>query len=58
MEAKIGAKNREIIKQIPVVTAVRPVLPPSATPEPDSMNAVTGDNPSKLPMDMARASVQ
>lgn len=38
--------------------AVRPVLPPSAIPAPLSMNAVTGDRPKRLPMDMVRASVQ
>ena len=37
MDAKIGAKNMEIMKQKPVVIAVRPVLPPSAIPAPDSM---------------------
>ena len=37
MDAKIGAKNIETTKQSPVVIAVRPVLPPSAIPAPDSM---------------------
>jgi len=58
IDAKIGAKKMEMMKQIPVVTAVRPVLPPSAIPEPDSMNAVTGDSPSKLPTEILNASVQ
>jgi hypothetical protein len=40
-EANIGAKNIDKMKQSPVVTAVKPVLPPSAIPAPDSMNAVT-----------------
>jgi len=32
MEAKIGAKKREMKKQMPVVIAVRPVRPPSWMP--------------------------
>ena len=40
-EANIGAKKIDKIKQSPVVTAVKPVLPPSVIPAPDSMNAVT-----------------
>jgi hypothetical protein len=58
IEAKIGAKKIETIKQSPVVTAASPVLPPSAIPEPDSINAVTGDRPRRLPMEMLKASVQ
>lgn len=58
IEAKIGAKKREIKKQIPTVIAVSPVLPPSAIPAPDSMNAVTGLQPNKAPMDIQIASVQ
>jgi hypothetical protein len=58
IEAKIGAKKMEMIKHNPVVTAVSPVRPPSAIPEPDSMNAVTGERPSRLPMEMLKASVQ
>ena len=37
IDAKMGAKNIETIKQRPVVIAVNPVLPPSAIPAPDSM---------------------
>ncbi len=58
IEAKMGAKKIEIMKHKPVVTAVRPVRPPSAMPEPDSMKAVTGDKPSRLPTEMLKASVQ
>ena len=58
MEAKIGAKKREVRKQIPVVMAVRPVQPPSVMPAPDSMNAVTGEQPKREPMEMDIASVQ
>ena len=41
IDAKIGAKNIDKRKHNPVTTAVSPVLPPSAIPAPDSMNAVT-----------------
>ena len=58
IEAKIGAKKIQIRKHIPVVIAVRPVLPPSAIPAPDSMKAVTGDVPKSAPMEMHRESVQ
>lgn len=58
IEAKIGAKKIEIRKQQPVVIAVRPVLPPSVIPAPDSINAVTGEQPSRLPIEMVIASVQ
>ncbi len=37
IDAKIGAKNIEMIKQRPVTIAVRPVFPPSAMPAPDSI---------------------
>jgi hypothetical protein len=39
IDAKMGAKNMEMRKQTPQVMAVRPVLPPSAIPAPDSMTA-------------------
>jgi hypothetical protein len=55
MEAKIGAKKTEIKKQIPVVIAVIPVLPPSETPAPLSMNAVTGERPKRDPIEMPKA---
>lgn len=58
MDAKIGAKNMEMKKQMPHVMAVKPVLPPSAMPAPDSIKAVTGDVPSREPTLMQSASVQ
>jgi hypothetical protein len=58
IDAKIGAKNMEIRKQMPQVIAVRPVFPPSAMPAPDSIKAVTGEQPSREPMEMQNASVQ
>ena len=57
-EAKMGAKKTDTTKHKPVTIAVRPVLPPSAIPAPLSMNAVTGDEPNKAPMEMKLASVQ
>lgn len=56
--ANMGAKKIDIRKQNPVVMAVSPVFPPSATPAPDSIKAVTGDTPRRDPIDMLRASVQ
>jgi hypothetical protein len=58
IEAKIGAKKMQIKKQRPVVMAVRPVLPPSAIPAPDSMKAVTGDVPKSAPIEIISESVQ
>lgn len=58
MDAKIGAKKMDTRKQKPVVMAVRPVRPPSVIPAPDSMNAVTGEHPKRLPIEIAMASVQ
>jgi hypothetical protein len=58
IEAKIGAKKMEIRKQVPGVMAVRPVRPPSVIPAPDSMKAVTGEQPKSEPMEMAIASQQ
>lgn len=55
IEANIGAKKMEMKKQIPVVIAVRPVLPPSEIPAPDSMNAVTGERPKREPMEIPNA---
>ena len=40
----------------PVVSAVRPVRPPTATPAEDSTNVVTVDVPSTAPADVAIAS--
>ncbi len=58
IEAKIGAKNIEMRKQNPETIAVRPVRPPSAIPAPLSIKAVTGEHPSRAPMEMQNASVQ
>jgi len=58
IDAKMGAKKRATKKHIPVIIAVRPVLPPSAIPAPDSMKAVTGEVPNNEPIEMDRASVQ
>jgi hypothetical protein len=58
MDAKIGAKKREIKKQTPVVIAVRPVRPPSVMPAPDSMKAVDGETPRREPIEMVTASQQ
>lgn len=58
MDAKIGAKNREMKKQIPEVMAVRPVLPPSAIPVADSTNAVHGEVPMSDPREIHVASTQ
>ena len=55
MEAKIGAKKMEMKKQMPVVMAVMPVLPPSEMPAPDSMKAVTGERPKREPIVMPKA---
>lgn len=58
IDAKMGAKKREMKKQMPVTMAVSPVLPPSEIPAPDSMNAVTGEVPSNDPIEIDIASVQ
>lgn len=58
IDAKIGEKKIETRKQNPATMAVRPVRPPSAIPAPLSMNAVTGEQPSKDPRVMQVASVQ
>jgi hypothetical protein len=55
IEAKIGAKKMEMKKQRPVVMAVRPVLPPSEIPAPDSMKAVTGERPKREPIEIPKA---
>jgi len=58
IEANIGAKKTDIRKQTPVVIAVRPVRPPSVMPAPDSIKAVTGEQPNREPIDIANASQQ
>ena len=45
---KIGAKNMEIRKRIAVTSAVRPVLPPAATPEADSTKVVVVEVPRSM----------
>lgn len=55
MEAKIGAKKMEMKKQMPVVMAVRPVLPASEMPAPDSMKALTGERPKREPIEIPNA---
>jgi hypothetical protein len=58
IEAKTGAKKIEIRKHRPVVIAVRPVRPPSVIPAPDSMNAVTGEQPRSELTEIVNASQQ
>jgi len=58
IDAKMGAKKMDTMKQRPVVMAVKPVRPPSVMPAPDSTKAVTGESPRRLPMLMQNASVQ
>ena len=53
---KIGDKNRDNPKRIAVVTAVRPVLPPSDTPEALSTKVVTVEVPRTAPAVVATAS--
>jgi len=57
MDANIGAKKMEMKKQRPVVMAVRPVLPPSEMPAPDSMKAVTGERPKREPIEIPNATI-
>lgn len=47
---KIGENNNEAKKNIPVTTAVRPVLPPSDIPEALSTNVVTVEVQVQLPL--------
>ena len=58
IEAKIGAKNIDIKKHVPVVMAVNPVRPPSVIPAPDSTTVVTGEQPKREPIEIIIASVQ
>ena len=55
-DEKIGAKNRLTKNMSETVTAVRPVRPPSAMPDALSTNAVHGEHPRRLPIEMERAS--
>ena len=51
-----GLNSSAIRNRIPAVNAVRPVLPPSETPEADSTNVVTVDVPRTAPRVVAAAS--
>ena len=53
---KIGANSIEIKKSIAVVSAVRPVFPPTETPADDSTNVVVVDVPRTAPDEVAIAS--
>ena len=55
---KIGDKNRDNPKRIAVVTAVRPVLPPSDTPDALSTNVVVVDVPVQTAHDLVRRGFQ
>ncbi len=55
---KIGAKRIERAKRAAAVTAVRPVLPPAATPEADSTKVVVVEVPKTAPTEVATASAQ
>ena len=56
MEAKSGFRKSASRNRIPVVTAVRPVLPPTATPEALSTKVVTVEVPSIAPAVVPTAS--
>jgi hypothetical protein len=58
IDAKIGAKKIDTRKQVPAVIAVKPVRPPSVMPAPDSIKAVTGEQPKSEPIVILIASVQ
>ena len=49
MARKIGDRNRDSPKKIAATTDVRPVLPPSATPDALSTNVVVVDVPNTAP---------
>ena len=55
---KIGDRNNARPNRIAVVTAVRPVLPPSDTPEALSTNVVVVDVPRTAPAVVASASAR
>ena len=52
----MGDRNIATIKQRPVISAVKPVLPPAATPAEDSTNVVTVEVPNIAPVVVATAS--
>ena len=53
---KMGAKSMEIRNRTAVVKAVRPVLPPAATPAEDSTKVVVVEVPNTAPAEVATAS--
>lgn len=55
---KIGDRNNARPNRIAVVTAVRPVLPPSDTPEALSTNVVVVDVPRTAPAVVAQVHLQ
>src|SRR5690625_10124 len=54
--ATIGLKNKVIKNKIATTTVVRPVLPPTATPDVDSTYALDGVEPNVAPTVVATAS--
>ena len=56
MDVNNGANKVANKNKTPVVNAVRPVLPPTATPAEDSTKVVVVDVPSTAPADVAIAS--
>ena len=54
--AKSGVANIAAKKRVAVLSAVRPVLPPAETPEPDSTKVVTVDVPIIAPAQVAMES--
>ena len=56
MARKIGDRNRDSPKKIAATTDVRPVLPPSATPDALSTNVVVVDVPNTAPREVPMAS--
>ncbi len=54
----MGEKKTQMKNISPVVTAVKPVFPPSEMPVALSMNAVTGDVPTNEPIEIVKASTQ
>ena len=58
LQGKIGDRNNARPNRIAVVTAVRPVLPPSDTPEALSTNVVVVDVPRTAPAVVASASAR
>ena len=57
MAVKMGANRVETRNSTPVTMAVRPVRPPTATPEADSTKVVVVEVPSTAPAEVAMASL-